>query len=81
VQRYSALMPAHTGRKYYPLTLVAKPITCCMCAATAKSETELQLHMNTAHPGWLDVAVRKILGTAFSKSGEARGRETVTARR
>jgi hypothetical protein len=30
----------------------------------AKNHAELQTHMNAAHPGWLDAAVKKILGTA-----------------
>jgi hypothetical protein len=59
-------MRTRSGRRYYPLTLIAKPLTCFMCAANAKSEVDLQRHMNACHPGWLDTTVRKILGPALS---------------
>ena len=71
-------MNTPTRRKYLPLTVVAKPVTCFLCAATARNETELQAHMNATHPGWLDIAVRKILGTA--RSEHAHEHETTVQR-
>jgi hypothetical protein len=58
-------MKTLSRRKYSSLTAIAKPVTCYICAASAKNQTELQLHMNRSHPGWLDDAVRKILGTSL----------------
>jgi len=54
-------MKTISRRKYSALTVIAKPVTCYICAASAKNQNELQLHMNRSHPGWLDDAVRKIL--------------------
>jgi hypothetical protein len=58
-------MKTSSRRKYSSLTAIAKPVICYICAASAKNQTELQLHMNRSHPGWLDDAVRKILGTSM----------------
>jgi hypothetical protein len=37
---------------------------CSICAESAKNQTDLQSHMNRSHPGWLDDAFRKILGSS-----------------
>ena len=66
-ERYSALMKNTSRRKYSPLTVIAKPVSCYLCAHSANNQSELQLHMNSSHPGWLDDAVRKILGTSLSR--------------
>ena len=73
-------MKTLSRRKYSALTVIAKPVTCYICAASAINQNELQIHMNRSHPGWLDDAVRKILGTSLQHDLAAAECVEITAR-